>query len=62
LVPGCSSAEQRGTGRCIKHGGGTRCKINGCASSDVGGCGRCKRHGGRRLRLVLRVSDEDRVI
>lgn len=57
VVRGCTTRRpNRRAIRCVKHGGGWRCRIPGCTSGARTKRGRlCVSHGGRRCRLCMKT-------
>eukprot|EP00897_Mesotaenium_endlicherianum_P004526 jgi/Mesen1/4100/ME000215S03379 len=51
--PHASGLARAGSDRCIRHGGGRRCKIEACKSSAEGLTGLCIAHGGGKRCVVL---------
>jgi hypothetical protein len=43
--PECGKFSQGRSGKCIAHGGGTRCTVSGCTKSARGNTGKCAAHG-----------------
>lgn len=50
MIPGCPNAAcgQGLSDRCVRHGGGRRCRFEGCAKGAQGNTDYCIRHGGGR--------------
>ena len=50
MIPQCPNAAcgQGRSDRCVRHGGGKRCKFEGCAKGAQGNTDYCIRHGGGR--------------